>query len=167
MELFKDFGFEPTFFFAQIVNFLILAFVFKKFMYKPVLKMLKDREKKIAQGLKDADEARLALDKAREEHDNVIRKATIEAEKIIDETKKSAEQTRAELLEKSRSDAQKIIDEAKGAADLEIKKAQDTAHDMSLEVSKRVLSKILDELFTKQEKAKIMTREAELIRKYE
>ena len=45
MEILNNFGFQPTLFIAQIVNFLILAYVFKRFLYKPILKTLKDRQK--------------------------------------------------------------------------------------------------------------------------
>ncbi len=129
--------------------------------------MLKDREKKVAKGLADAESAAKALEAADSEKDKILAHATIEAEKIIDETKKNAESLRVELLEKSRSDAQKIISEGKTAAVIEMKKAEERVHDMALEVSKRVLSKILDELFTKQEKEKILARDIEKLTKYE
>ena len=65
MEILDSFGFDPVFFTAQIINFLILAFVFKKFLYKPVLKILSERSRKIAKGLADAENAKLALEKAK------------------------------------------------------------------------------------------------------
>ena len=52
MELLKDFGFDPILLTAQIINFLIVLVVLKKFMYKPVLDMLKKRENDIKKGIK-------------------------------------------------------------------------------------------------------------------
>ena len=40
---------------AQIVNFLILVWLLKRFLYKPVLKAIDDREQKVAAKLKDAE----------------------------------------------------------------------------------------------------------------
>ncbi len=40
---------------AQIVNFLILVWLLKRFLYKPILDALDAREKKIAKELADAD----------------------------------------------------------------------------------------------------------------
>src|SRR3989344_3618659 len=104
MEILNNFGFEPTFFIAQIINFLILAFIFKKFLYKPILKALSDRAKKVAQGIKDAESAQKALESAEDKKNEIIKAATLEAENIISVTKKESEKTREELLEKARSD---------------------------------------------------------------
>src|SRR5437870_10658982 len=57
MEILKNFGFEPILFIAQIVNFVIIYLILKKFLYKPVLKLLKDRKQTIAGGLKQAEES--------------------------------------------------------------------------------------------------------------
>src|SRR5581483_10771761 len=102
MELFRDFGFEPTLFFAQIINFLILAYVFKRFLYKPILKVLKDREHKIKQGLKDADQAAADRQNAEAERERIIKQAGVEAEKILTETKKTAEEMKNQILEQTR-----------------------------------------------------------------
>jgi F-type H+-transporting ATPase subunit b len=43
MELLKNFGFEPVLFLAQVVNFLVIFLVMKKFLYAPLVKMLEER----------------------------------------------------------------------------------------------------------------------------
>lgn len=164
MELFNNFGFEPVFFTAQIVNFLILAFLFKKFLYKPVLKILKDREQKISQGLEEAERARQALEEANIQKDEIIKSAAIEAERIIAQTENNAEELRKELLSRSKSDAEKIILEAKEHAIQEMKHVEEEAKDLSLNLSKIILERILGELFTKKEKETIIARN---IKKFE
>ena len=72
MEILKNFGFEPVFFIAQIVNFLILFFVFKRFLYKPILKLLKERAREITKGLEDADNAKKTLEDAEKAHARVF-----------------------------------------------------------------------------------------------
>ena len=85
--LLKKSGFEPVFFVSQIVNFLILAFIFKKFLYKPVLKILQDRKRQIAKGIEDAEAAGIALVRANSEKDELIKTATLEAERIIEKAR--------------------------------------------------------------------------------
>jgi F-type H+-transporting ATPase subunit b len=58
MEILKTFGFDPILLGAQIINFLIIFYLLKRFLYKPVLGMLKTREDKIKEGIKQAEEAR-------------------------------------------------------------------------------------------------------------
>lgn len=158
MEIFNNFGFEPVFFTAQIINFLILFFVFKKFLYKPLLKVLRDREKTIAQGLGDAEAAKKTLEGAGIQKDEVIKIATLEAEKIIAETKKNADVLREELMNAARQEADRVISDAKTMAEEEFEKAKGQVKDISLKISQKVLGKVLDELFTKQEKEKILSR---------
>ena len=57
MEIIKNFGVEPVLLVAQIINFLIILFILKKFLYKPVLDTLKKREDSIKEGLKQAEES--------------------------------------------------------------------------------------------------------------
>jgi F-type H+-transporting ATPase subunit b len=167
MEILDNFGFEWTFFTAQVINFLILAFVFKKFLYKPVLKVLADRSRKIAKGLEDAESARAALEKANEERDVLIKNATLEAEKIIDETKKSAQQMKQEILDSARVDAQNILGEAKKAANENLEQSKQMMKRASVEISRSVLEKILSELFTKDEKEKILSRNIARLKDYD
>ncbi len=158
MEIFKDFGFQPEFFVAQIINFLILAFVFKKYLYKPILKVLKDREAKIKSGLEDAEKAGLALQSAEEKKDEILKKAAQEAERIIESTKNEAQEVRISLLAQAKLDADRIIKDGKEQAVIEFEKAESAAKTVALELSKKVLSKVLDDLFTKEEKIKILNK---------
>jgi len=167
MEIINNFGFEPTFFIAQIINFLILAFIFKRFLYKPILKVLHDRETKIAQGLKDAESAQKALAAAESEKNEIIKAAALEAGKIIEETKNSAIVLREKLTSDAKSDAAKIIKDAKEIVEIEFQKARLDATNMALDLSKKILEKILSEIFTKDEKQKIMERNLKLIKNYE
>jgi len=45
-------GIEPTLLLAQILNFLIIAFVLTKILYKPILQLLDKRKKTIEEGLR-------------------------------------------------------------------------------------------------------------------
>lgn len=158
MELLENFGFEPVFFSAQIINFLILAFVFKKFLYKPILKMLREREQKIKKSLEDAETARITLDQADVKKDEIIKNAVAESQKIIDETKKNAQALREKLNTSAKIETQKLIAQAKAQAQLEMEKAEAHLKDMSFDLARSVLERVLSELFTKQEKDIIMQR---------
>ncbi len=163
MEILNQFGFSPILFFGQIVNFLILAFIFKKFLYKPILKTLNERKKKIAKGLKDAEEAAEALSHAESEKEVILVKASKEAEKILDDTKKAAEEMRDEILTGARSDADKIITSAKAQVDAQMEEMEKRAKKASLDNSVAILEKVLDSLFTKDERKKIMDKNMKVL----
>ena len=44
-------GINTTLFLTQMVNFLIMVFILQRFLYKPILKMIKERQEKISDGL--------------------------------------------------------------------------------------------------------------------
>lgn len=167
MEILKNFGFEPVLFAAQIVNFLILAFIFKKFMYKPVLKILKERQMKIKKGIEEAELAHASLISAEEKRDEILKKTTIEAEKIIENAKTLAEDVKNTVLEKSKVDAEKIISEGKKQVILEMEKAETQAKEIALVLSEKILEKVIEDLFTKGEKEKILQRNIKILEKHE
>ena len=104
---------------AQALNFLILVWLMKRFLYKPILNAIDAREKLIAKELADAD----------------AKKA--EAQKEHEEFKKKNEefdQQRAALLTKAKDEAgverQRLLDEARKAADaLSAKRQESLIHD--------------------------------------
>lgn len=167
MEILQNFGFEPVLFAAQVVNFLILAFVFKRYLYKPILKVLAERKSKIAQSLEDAQKAREALEEADEKRDAIIKKASTEGQKIIEEAKAGAEELKNELLTKSREDGEKIMRDAREQIDTEMQKAVSEVKGLALDLSQKVLERALSELFTKEEKDKILKRNITRLSKYE
>jgi F-type H+-transporting ATPase subunit b len=90
---------------AQALNFLVLVWLLKRFLYRPILNAIDAREKRIAAELADAD-ARKA--EARQERDAFQRK-TEELEQqraaLISEASDAARAERQRLLEQARSDA--------------------------------------------------------------
>jgi F-type H+-transporting ATPase subunit b len=100
---------------AQALNFLILVWLLKHFLYKPILNAIDARENRIAKELADADAKKT------------------EAQKESDEFQKKNEefdQQRAALLTKATDEAkaerQRLLDEARKAADALIAKRQES-----------------------------------------
>jgi F-type H+-transporting ATPase subunit b len=120
---------------AQIVNFLILVWLLKHFLYKPILNAIDAREKKIAAELADADTKRIEAEKERTDFENknkefdqqrstLIAKATDEAkaerERLIDQAKKDADALRASQMDALRSDQIRLGSEITLLAEKEV-----------------------------------------------
>lgn len=156
MEILNNFGFEPVLFFAQIVNFLLLAAVFKKFLYKPILKVLHDREEKIRKGVREAEQAKKMLEEAKVETEDLLKAAANEARAMIENTKKEAILIKEQILEESRKSSQLIITQARNQAQLEMERVEKQLGTASLALSQKILKNIIVSLFTKEEQDKIM-----------
>jgi F-type H+-transporting ATPase subunit b len=157
-EILHQFGFNGGLFVAQIINFLILAFLFKKFLYASLLKMLDERKKKIEQGLKDSEKAAIALSSANAEREKILNAASTESQAMIEDTKKAAEQIKEEILADARTNAEKIIAEAKKQSELEMERMRKEASTMSLALSKSILNTVIKGLFTKEQQAEVMKK---------
>lgn len=167
MEILQNFGFQPMLFAAQIVNFLILAFVFKKYLYKPILKTLQDRKKTIARGLADAEAAAKNKEEAFLKKEEILNLASKEADKILESTKKSAEELRNEILKTAKEEADKILSFAKEQADIQLEEMTKRAKKASLDNSMAILEKAVSSLFSKEDKEKILARSIKTLQEYD
>ena len=90
---------------AQVLNFLILVWLLKRFLYKPILHAIEEREKRIAAELANADKKKAEAQKERDEfkhkneefdqqHAALLSKATdevkAERQRLLDEARKAA-----------------------------------------------------------------------------
>ncbi len=107
MEIVKEFGINPILLLAQVVNFAILLFLLKIFLYKPLLKTLEERKTKIAKSLKQAEEIEKRLETSTVDQEELLNKARSEANKIISDSKKEAK----ELSEKTVEQAKVVVAE--------------------------------------------------------
>jgi F-type H+-transporting ATPase subunit b len=108
---------------AQALNFIILVWLLKRFLYKPILNAVDAREKRIAAELADADAKKAEAQKERDEflHKNeefdqqraaLLSKATDEAkaerQRLLNEARKAADALAAKRQAALRSDAQNL-----------------------------------------------------------
>jgi len=157
MEILYQFGFEPKLFFAQIVNFLILAFLFKKFLYKPILRILNERESKIRKGLQDAQEAELLKQEAQERKKQILREVNKEADIILENSRKEAANIKTQILVEAKEEAQAIIQNAQKEADLQFKRMKKEAEILAVSLSQTMLRNVIESLFQKEEQDKVFS----------
>lgn len=158
MELLENFGFKPELFVAQIVNFLILFYVFKRFLYKPIQKVLKERSERIAKGLKEAEESHLLREESGKQRIEILRSTREEAQEIIKDAKNQAVEIREKVKIETEKETLKMINEAKMAAQIELESTKTKIKDMALTLAYDVLSNISEAFFTDEEKEKILKR---------
>lgn len=113
MELLTKLGIDWKLLLAQIINFLVLLFVLHRFLYKPVIKMLEDREQKIEKSLKQTEEIEKNLFASEAEKMKIISEARNEAGKIILESKEMSEKIREDLANRAKLEAAAILEEGK------------------------------------------------------
>ncbi len=101
---------------AQILNFLILVILLRAVAYKPVVKMLKAREDKIAESLDKADADRAAAEAALRQNKEQLAAAQTKAQEIIDKAEKMARDEHDTSIQETKRE----IEQMKKAAQEEI-----------------------------------------------
>lgn len=108
---------------AQVVNFLILVWLLKRFLYRPILDAIDAREKRIGQALADADTKKAEAQKERDTFQNkneafdkqratllsqAMDEAKVERLRLLDEARQAADALRAKRQEAQRNDAHNL-----------------------------------------------------------
>jgi len=121
---------------AQVVNFLILVWLLKRFLYKPILHAIDAREQRIAKELADADTKKTEAEKEREK---------------FQKKNEEFDQQRDELLSKAKDEAraerQRLLDEARQAADTLRAKRQDALKREQQSLNDEITRRTREEVF--------------------
>ena len=114
---------DPGLFVWTILTFLLLVFILAKFAWKPLLKMLQDREDMVRSSLEDAEKAKSELERLNEESEAIMAKARSEAQSILADGKAAAEKVKDDIIAKSKEQANKIREDAGNQIQVEKDKA--------------------------------------------
>lgn len=149
MESLKTLGFEPGALLINIFGFLILLWIFKRFLYGPIAEFMGTRTREIEGQINDA---RQMHEEAKQQHASLqadlatereagraeIANMTQEAKAAIAELQAEARKQRAEMVEQGRVE----IERTKDAALAELKA---TVADMAVEISSKVIRESMNE----------------------
>jgi F-type H+-transporting ATPase subunit b len=127
---------------AQAINFLILVWLMKRFLYKPILHAIDAREERIAKELADADAKKTEAQKERDEFEH---------------KNQEFDQQRAALLSKATDEAQaerqRLLDEARKAAAALSSKRQETLRNEEENLHQAISRRTQQEVFAIARKA--------------
>lgn len=165
MEILKNFGFDPVMLVAQIVNFLIIFYLLKRFLYKPVLAMLKKRQDIISESLRQAEETRISLEKTIGQERKLLIKAQNEGKKIIQEAKLQSAETAREIEENTKKQTEKMLLEAKQELEYESKEVERQISEKISVLAANMLTKSLEGIFSAKEQKKVLEKSLKQIKK--
>ena len=154
-KLINEFSFGL--FFWQLLIFVGLVLLLKKFAWKPILDSVNERENSIREALSSADKSRKEIEslneknkkilrEAREERDSLIKDAKITSAKIVEDSKKESKLVAEKLI----TQAQESINREKKAA---IEELKFKVADISIMVAEKILR---SELKDKDKQSKLI-----------
>jgi F-type H+-transporting ATPase subunit b len=134
-ETADTFGWNWKLFLSQVISFCIVAFLLRRFAYKPILAVLEDRRRKIEEGQLNAEKIRKELAEAEKRYQQIVAKANADAQRMIDEARESSAHVAERKQQEAIAAAEQILAKAKEAAALE--------HERQMQNLKRELGRLV------------------------
>jgi len=115
-QLFAAFGIDWRLLAIQAVNFALLLSALTYFLYRPILRIIDERQKKVADGVRTAELADKKLEDAKTEGDQMVGKAAREAEGMLATARVRAEERGGQIVKAAEERAQATLTEAEARA---------------------------------------------------
>lgn len=143
-DLINTLGVDWKLLVSQAVNFALVLIVLRLFVYKPVLKILKDRRQKIEEGLAKATEADKRMREIAELKKEKMREAEQEALAMLRTTEERAKTMETELLEQARAKEAALLASAERAAEGKKSEAMKEAEQEAVKLVRAALVKTVE-----------------------
>lgn len=131
----ETFGFDVRIFLSQVISFVIVALVLRRFAYKPILAVLEERRQRIAEGLLNAEKIKQQLAEAEQRYAEILATANTAAQKMIKEARDSAARVAERKQQEAVLAAEQIVAKAREATAIE--------HERTMTQLKRELGRLV------------------------
>jgi len=133
---------------AFVINFIILLVLLSVVLYKPVLKMLDERQAKIKESMDQAEQIRQQVAQTEDDIKSQLESARKEGQKIIAQAEQIGERLKNEAKEEARLEAESLISKAQielqRQRDKDIEELRKQFTDIALLAAEKVINETLD-----------------------
>jgi F-type H+-transporting ATPase subunit b len=140
-KLINDFSFGL--FFWQVLIFVLLIILLKKFAWKPILDSVNDREQGIKDALASAEAARKEMHNLQADNQRILQEARLERDAMMKEAREIREKMIADAKAEAVAQGDKMIEQAKAAIDSEKNAAmaelKNQVAGLSLDIAEKLL----------------------------
>ena len=156
-KLINDFSFGL--FIWQVVIFVGLIFLLKKFAWKPILDAVNEREQGIKNALESAESARNEMQNLQADNQRILQEARAERDAMLKDAREMKEKMVADAKSEAQEQGQKMIDQAKAAIESEKNAAMADLKAQVATLSLSIAEKVLkDELSNKESQTKLVEK---------
>jgi F-type H+-transporting ATPase subunit b len=146
---------------AQAVVMIVFVAICWRYIYPPILGVMQEREKKIADGLEAAKKADDSLEEAKLAFDKELNQAKSEAAEILEKANARASQIVHDASSKAEVEAEKIMSSASTAIENETNKAKEELRQQMSDIIIDTTQKILGDEISKEKHEDILKKAAE------
>ena len=140
----------------SLANLLILYLIIRRFLYKPVVKMLEKRNGEINEKYEDAENMRREAEKSESLWRLKMSQAKADADLILKKASEDAEGRKEKIISDARDKADGILKSAQSGAELEYKKAQSELKKEIGDISTDIAGKVLGREITAEDHKRLI-----------
>jgi F-type H+-transporting ATPase subunit b len=140
----------------QLVIFLILLALLRKFAFGPLMNIMKQREEYIANEISAAEKNHQEAKKLAEEQREQMKKSRQEAQNLIENAKKLAEEQKEEIIKAARQEAERIKESALKEIAQEKEQAVNALREQVASLSVLIASKVIEKELNEQDQEKLI-----------
>lgn len=154
---------------AQIINFIILLVILYFFAYKPVLRMLDERSRKIKESIEEVQKVKEQAAQAEEEFKKKVEAASKEGQEVISKAMRTGEEARQRAQLEAKQEAQVLVEKARAEIQRErseaITELRQEFADLAVVAAEKVIEKSLDKESHRQLIDKVLDESVNLKKK--
>lgn len=143
-------GINVKIFLAQLLNFTVVLIVLWRFAYRPITKLLDDRQRKVEKSLKDAADVEKRVKQLEEERKDILLQAKHEASVALEKAQADAEARKADLLAKAKEEVSQVVRQGKIQLQAEKEAMLRDARQEIVQLAVESARKILEESVTEK-----------------
>jgi F-type H+-transporting ATPase subunit b len=140
----------------QLLVFIVLLALLKKFAWGPLMGIMTTREEHIANEINAAENSRLEAKKILEEQRNLLKEARKDAQGLIENARKQGDIQRDEIIVLARSEAERIKEAAKLEIDQQKEKAVAAIREQVASLSVLIASKVIEKELSAEDQDKLI-----------
>jgi F-type H+-transporting ATPase subunit b len=148
-QLLTTFGVAWPKFLAQVILFLTVYLILKKFAFGPIIAVFEQRRRTIEEAQENAEKIKRQLAESELRCQEILRKANSDAQRIIEEGRASSDATAQKHLQKAIRDAEGIIEKANENVELErarmVAEVKKEMVHLVVDTTSKVVGKVLSE----------------------
>jgi len=156
-KLINDFSFGL--FFWQILLFVLLLLLLKKYAWKPILDALNSREEGIQNALDEADKARQEMFDLKSSNEQILKEARAERDGLLKDARMIKDKMVSEAKDDAKTQSNKIIEQARQTIENEklaaITELKNQVAELSIGIAENIMK---DELSNKGKQVKLIEK---------
>jgi F-type H+-transporting ATPase subunit b len=140
----------------QLLMFIILLALLKKYAWGPLVGIMKQREDHIANEIEAAEKSRVEANKFLEETRQELKKAREDAQALIENAKKQGERQKDEIIAAARQEAERLKESAKAEINRQKEQAVAELREQVASLSVLIASKVIEKELSEQDQEKLI-----------